>query len=438
MEPIAELRPPMAAHEAWAEAARCLYCYDAPCARGCPAAVDVAGFIRKIYTDNLVGAARLLLQANPLAASCARVCPTEELCLGRCVLPDKGERPIEIGRLQRYVMDRAMERSAPAIPVGPSTGHRVSVVGAGPAGVACAVELRRHGHAVTVYDAREKPGGLGTYAIASHKMSAEFAVQEVEWLARALGFQLRLGTRVGEHVTFQELEETSDAIFLGVGLGLARLLSIEGEELPGVVDALELIAAHRKGAQLPLSLDSKRVVVIGGGNTATDSALLATLEGAASCTIAYRRSLTEMPAYASELELVQERGVELLLLHAPRRILGDGAVSGVELSPVRLGEPDASGRRRPEVQEDAPTRTLSCDVVIRALGQRVDEGLLGRVDGVAVKRGRMRVDPATGQTTHPKYFAGGDCVNGGREVVHAVAEGVRAARAIHRLIAKEV
>jgi glutamate synthase (NADPH/NADH) small chain len=427
----------MAAHEAAAEAARCIYCYDAPCARACPAGIDVAAFIKKIQTKNLRGSARLLLSQNPLSASCARVCPTEELCTGRCVLPDMGVRPIDIGRLQRHVMDWAMARGDPEIPLGPSTGRRVSVVGAGPAGVACAVELRRRGHAVTIHDERERPGGLGTYAIAAHKMTPDFAVSEVEWLSKC-GFLLRTATRVGEHVTFRELEETSDAVFIGVGLGVARRLEVEGEDLEGVVDALPLIAAHRAGGELPIALEGRRVVVLGGGNTAIDSALLATLLGASQVTIAYRRSTAEMPAYGSEVELARDRGVELLLLHAPRRLLGDRRVSGLELQPMRLGEPDASGRRRPVPVEEAAPVTLDCDVVVRALGQGVDNKLLAGIEGIRVIRGRIRVDPETGQTGNPRYYAGGDCVNGGREVVHAVAEGRRAALAIHKLLSEEV
>jgi dihydropyrimidine dehydrogenase (NAD+) subunit PreT len=433
-ETTPSLHPPLAPHEAMAEAARCLYCYDAPCARGCPSKVDVAAFIKKICSGNLRGSARILLEANPLAASCARVCPTDQLCLGRCVLPEMGARAIDIGGLQRFVMDRAMEAGAPEVPLAPSSRRRVSVVGAGPSGVACAVELRRRGHAVTIFDANEQPGGLATYAIAAYKITPEAAVAEVEWLREGTGFSLKLGTRVGEHITVEELEQSSDAVFLAIGLAKPMALAIPGEELPGVVDALPLIGAHRGGAALPVELEGKRVIVIGGGNTATDTAILALELGAASSTIVYRRTVAEMPAYADELTLARARGVELVFLHAPVRVDGVTRAERIVFAPQKLGEPDASGRRRPEPIEGAPQLELPCDVVVRALGQRVEPGPLQQIKGLRLYKGRVVVDEQTGQTGNPKYFAGGDCVNGGREVVHAAAEGARASRGIHSML----
>jgi glutamate synthase (NADPH/NADH) small chain len=421
----------MAGHEAMAEAARCLYCHDAPCAKGCPAGVDVAEFIRRITTGNLRGAARVLLRSNPLAASCARACPVEELCERRCVLPAAGAPPVAIGRLQRHVMDWAMRGEFPVSP-GPTSRGRVAVVGAGPAGLACAVELRRRGHPVTVFDARERPGGLATYAIAGHKMSAAFAQREAEWLG-ASGFELRLGVRVGKDVSFAELEAMVEAIFLGLGLERPVSLAIPGESLPGVVDALELIAAHRVGTPLPADVEGREVLTVGGGNTATDAAILALDLGASRSTIVYRRSEAEMPAYRAERALARARGVETMFLLAPSRVMGSEAVVGLECQPMRLGEPDASGRRRPVPAPD-PAVTLRAQVVIRALGQRVREDLLSGLPGLSIAQGLLEVDPETGQTGNSRYFAGGDCTNGGREVVHAVADGFRAARALHRLL----
>jgi dihydropyrimidine dehydrogenase (NAD+) subunit PreT len=436
--PIPELRPALSDHEAVVEAARCLYCYDAPCARACPAGIDVAEFIRKIATGNRRGSARLLLEANPLAASCARVCPVEELCEGRCVLPGAGARPIPIGRLQRHVMDWALDQPVLRDVVGPESPGRVAVVGAGPAGLACAVELRRHGHAVTIFEARERTGGLGTYAIAAYKMTAAFAQAEAEWLVRELGIDLHLGSRVGVDVSWADLESRFDAVFLGIGLEQPVALAVPGEDLADVVDALDLIAAHRAGSALPVELEGREVLVVGGGNTAVDAAILVLDRGARRSGIVYRRSEAEMPAYAAERALAFERGVEVHLLRAPLRVLGEDRVEGLECQVMRLGDPDASGRRQPIPTPDPPV-TLRAQVVIRAIGQKIHDALLGGVSGLRLEHGLLRVGKECGQTDNPRYFAGGDCVNGGREVVHAVADGRRAARAIHRLLAgKEV
>jgi dihydropyrimidine dehydrogenase (NAD+) subunit PreT len=433
-----EHRGAFSSGEAAHEAGRCLYCFDAPCARACPAGIDVAEFIRRIATRNLDGSARLLLEANPLAASCARVCPTLELCEGRCVLRKLGVRPVAIARLQRHAMDAALARGlAPAAASSAAPG-RVAVVGAGPAGIACASVLRRLGHAVVVFDERQRPGGLGTYAIADHKISAEGAAGEAEWLARSLGFELRLGVRVGRDVPFAELERDFEAGFLAIGLTRASTLGIPGESLKGVVDALDLIAGHRSGGALPAALDARYSVVVGGGNTAVDAATLALRLGAKRSTLVYRRSAVEMPAYAEEIVAARDAGVDLIYLHSPTSIEGDKRVARVRCQPMKLGDPDASGRRRP-VPSGGPDLVLSCDVLVRALGQTVDDRLLAGLPGVRLQNGLVRVDERTGRTDAPRWYAGGDCTSGGREVVHAVAEGKRAALAIHnRLSGKEV
>jgi glutamate synthase (NADPH/NADH) small chain len=430
-----ELRPPLSGQEAAAEAARCLYCFDAPCARACPSGIDVAEFIRRIHTDNLRGSARELLAANVLAATCARVCPVEEMCEGACVLNELGGRPIAVGRLQRHVMDWAWraELAPVTAPDGEPRG-KVAVVGGGPAGLTCAAELRRLGYAVTVFEGRERPGGLSTHAIAGYKIPVEVAERDARWMMDS-GFELKLGVQVGPDVGYDQLERDFDAVFLGLGLERMVDLAIPGEELKGVADALELIRAARLEDTLPVGILDRDVVVVGGGNTAVDAAILALQLGARRSMIVYRRSELEMPAYQAELALARQLGVEVAFLLSPVRIEGEGQVSAVELQPMRLGEPDSSGRRRPEPDEGTPHAVVSCQVVLQALGLRVDPALEDAIDGIELRHGRIVVDPETGQTGNPRYFAGGDCVNGGREVVHAVAEGKRAALGIHRMLA---
>ena len=434
-DPVQELRPPLTPHEARAEAARCLYCYEAPCSKACPGAIDVASFIRKIATDNMRGAARTLLQANALAASCARVCPVDELCEGACVLNDMAVRPIAIGRLQRHVMDWAMEQDLAPAAAGAGRPGKVAIVGAGPSGLTCAAELRKLGYSVTVFDGHADPGGLNTYAISAAKITPQFAVQEARWLERS-GFELKLGTRIGADIGFDALEADYQAIFLGLGLEAAIKLAVPGEELGGVVDALELIEASRSGATLPTEIAGRDVVVIGGGNTAVDAAILALQLGAGKVRLVYRRTVKEMPAYQAELNLARELGVMFDFLYAPVSIQGDGEVEGIICQPMELGEPDSSGRRRPE-PSGGPNMTFPCQVVIPALGQRVNSRLVDRIGGIKLDWGRILVNEQTGQTTNPRYFAGGDCVNGGREVVHAVAQGKRAAAGIHSVLGGE-
>ena len=421
---FAEIHPPLGPQEAVVEANRCLFCFDAPCTTACPTHIDVPRFIKKIATGNLRGSALTILDSNILGLSCSRVCPVDVLCEGACVMHRYNKQPIEIGRLQRHAMDHFYEHGAslPALRTVP--GRQVACIGGGPASLACAAELRRHGVAVTIFESRAMAGGLNTYGIAEYKLRPPDSLREVA-LVRSLGVQFRLGVQVGADVSVEALEEEYAAIFVGVGLGPVQPLRAPGEDLPGVVDALRFIAEYKtEAAQV-----GRRVVVVGGGNTAIDAATAACRLGAGEVHILYRRGEKEMPAFGYEYELAKQDGIRFHWLTLPVAVHGDRAVESLECIRMELGPPDHTGRRRPQPIEGSNFR-LPCDTVIASIGQSKLVRFLERCRGIELHDGRVAVNPETGQTANPRYFAGGDCVNGGREVVDAVAEGGRAARGI--------
>ena len=430
---LAEQKAPFSPQEARAEAGRCLFCFDAPCIKACPTGIDVPTFIRKITTDNLTGAARTILEANVLGGSCARVCPTAMLCEGACVMLDLEQQPIQIGRLQRHATDHAVAHGLDLLPepAAPS-GRRVAILGAGPAGLGCAAELARLGHAVTVYDKKPAGGGLNTYGIAIYKMRPEVSLEEVQSIER-LGVRFCYGVEVGRDVEAAELRHDHDALFIGLGLGGVARLGIPGEGLPEVVDALDFIESlHvRPPAEVPVG---RRVVVLGCGNTAIDAATQAKRLGAEEVTIIYRRTEAEMSAYPFEFELAKADGVVFRFEQTPVEVLAEeGHVAGLRLARTVCRDGRIHVVREREF-------TLPCDLVLEAVGQEKQSALLARLfPGLAIDpRGRVVHDPTTMQTSLPGVFVGGDAASGGREVVNAVAEGKKAARGIHQSLTGEV
>ncbi len=423
---FAELHPPFDPQAALVEANRCLYCFDAPCTAACPTHIDVPRFIKKIATANLRGSAVTILESNILGSSCSRVCPVDVLCEGACVLHRYNKQPIEIGRLQRHAMDFFYSDGAKLPFVPPANrAEKVACIGAGPASLACAVELRKRGYGVTIFESRPLAGGLNTYGVAEYKLRPADSLREVD-LVKSLGVEFRFGVDVGRDVAMEDLERDYAAIFIAIGLGPTVPMHLPGEELEGVVDALRFIADYKTAQTIPVG---RKVAVIGGGNTAIDAANAARRLGADDVYIIYRRSEREMPAFLFEYEHSKLEGVQFRLQTQPVAIRATASdarrVGALECVRMELGEPDQSGRRKPEHVEGS-NFTIECDMVIPATGQSRFLDFLSKCRGVEVKDGSVVTDAATGQTANPRYYAGGDCVNGGREVVDAVAEGKRA------------
>jgi glutamate synthase (NADPH/NADH) small chain len=419
VERFPDLHPAFNAQAALVESNRCLFCFDAPCMIACPTHIDVPRFIKKIASGNLAGSAKTILEANILGGSCSRACPVEVLCEGACVLHRYNKQPIAIARLQRFAMDTFQAAGAPQpFEPAPATGKSVALIGAGPASLACAAELRRHGIAATIYDARALPGGLNTFGIAEYKLPLETSLQEIDLIAR-LGVAFHFNHTV-DAASLATLEATHDAIFLGVGLGAIHSLGIANEQLPGVTNALDLIAGYKSGAILT---SPPRVAVIGAGNTAIDAAIASIRLGATEVTMIYRRGPEQMSAFTFEYDHAKHEGVQFLWHTAPAGIVGETRVEALKLT--RLSASD-DGSLLPIAGSDFD---LPVDMIVLAIGQATHTGFLAS-SSVKTERGRIVIDRATGQTSHPKYFAGGDCTNGGREVVDAVADGKRAALGI--------
>ncbi|MBL7813603.1 MAG: NAD(P)-dependent oxidoreductase [Saprospiraceae bacterium] len=424
---FADIHPPFATHDAAiVEANRCLFCYDAPCMKSCPTSIDVPMFIRQITTNNLKGSAKTIFDSNILGAGCSRVCPVEKLCEGACVYNLMDEKPIEIARLQRYSTEKAITEQWQLFERTPSVSKRVAIVGAGPAGLSCAHVLARQGVEVVIYEKEEKGGGLMTYGVAGYKVTPEFCEDEVNFITSVGGITIEYGQELGRDVFLNELQHNFDAVFLGIGVGLARPLSIEGENLEGVENALEFIYNIRTRPLSSIAVGDK-VAVIGLGMTAIDAATQAKRLGASEVTIVYRRTEAEKPCTDVEMQVARLDGVQFVFLAAPKEIKGaQGKVEKLICERMTLGEPDASGRRAPV--STGETFSLDVDMVIKAAGQMPFEKLVSDAH-LAHKYGKLLVD-TEGATNMTGVFAGGDAVNGGREVVDAVQAGKVGAQGI--------
>jgi dihydropyrimidine dehydrogenase (NAD+) subunit PreT len=426
---FADLHPPLSRHEAFVESDRCYFCFDAPCMHACPTRIDIPLFIRQIQADNPAGAGKTILDSNIMGGMCARVCPVETLCEEACVRNLAEDKPVKIGELQRYATDHLMERGGHPYTRAPSTGRRIAVIGAGPAGLACAHRLAMHGHDVVIFDAREKAGGLNEYGIAAYKTVDDFAQREVAFIVAIGGIRIEPGKVLGRDFSLADLRQDFDAVFLGMGLAGVNALGAEGEVARGAVDAVDWIAELRQARDLGALPVGRRVVVIGGGMTAIDAAVQSKLLGAEDVTIVYRRGQAEMKASLWEQDLAKTRGVRVMHWARPLRLVADAAgnVHAVALERTRMEDHRLVGT--------GEILTLPADMVFKAIGQTFVPGPLNGSGGeIRLEGGRIAVDEER-RTSMAGVWAGGDCAAGGEDLTVAAAQdGKLAAESIHRAL----
>jgi glutamate synthase (NADPH/NADH) small chain len=420
-------KPLMNDTEAFYEASRCLFCYDAPCVQACPTHIDIPLFIKQIHTDNVTGASKTIFDSNWLGNACGIVCPTGVLCEGACVFNHQDVPPIQIGRLQNYATNTSISANKKLFEAGKSNGKKIVIIGAGPAGIACACEARTLGFQVEIFEAKDKPTGLTVHGIAPYKITNEEVLREVEYLQNQLGFEIHYNSLINSKDQLEKLENAYDAIFVGVGLGETAILELDGEDKKGVIGAVEFIEELRM-KQHQVRVPNK-VVVIGGGNTAMDAASEAARMGARKIVLAYRNSKDNMGAYGFEYDLAISSGVDTLFNVTPLSIVGKGKVEGVKFAKTEMIE----GKLKTNMNN---TFIVRCDLVIKATGQAKQGHLYELIDGLDIdNKTRIKTNDEF-QTSNPKYFAGGDAINGGAEVVNAAYDGKMAAQGIHNWLTK--
>ncbi|MCP4459631.1 MAG: FAD-dependent oxidoreductase [Cytophagales bacterium] len=418
-------KPLMNETEAYYESSRCLFCYDAPCVKACPTEIDIPLFIRQINSGDISGSASTIYASNYMGNTCGKVCPTEVLCEGSCVYNEQNIKPVEIGRLQNHATRQAIDEGKELFELAESNGKKVAVIGAGPSGVSCACELRSLGYTVDIFETKAKPSGLSVHGVAPYKITNEEALIEMDYLKKQFGYSVRYDSPIKSKEDIQNLASTYEAVFVGIGMGTTSALNIPGEELANCKGATEFIEVLKMN-HLDVAI-GKSVVVLGGGNTAMDAASESARMGAESVVLAYRRRADEMGAYEFEWKLAKGVGVQGEFNAAPIGIVGNGKVEG-----VRFRRTENKGGKLVEVE--GSEFEIACDMVIKATGQRKQVDFLSLIDGLATdEKGRIEID-AFGRCGDTKFFAGGDAVNGGAEVVNAAAEGKMAAIGIHEYL----
>ena len=422
-----DLHEPFSGLQAKAEASRCLYCYDAPCIQACPTAIDIPGFIHEITTGNNSGAAKTILSQNIMGGTCARACPTEVLCEQACVLNASDKQPVEIGLLQRHAVDHLMaQNTAHPFKRAASTGKTIAIVGAGPAGLSCAHRAAMLGHDVVVFEAKPKSGGLNEYGLAAYKMVDDFARREVDFLLGIGGIEIRHGQRLGDNLTLDDLKADHDSVFIGIGLGQTNGLRIDGEDMGGVLDAVDFIEALRQTSDKSKLCVGEDVIVIGAGNTAIDAAVQSKRLGAQNVTLVYRRGEAQMGATEFEIDLARTNGVNIRLWSAPVEIIGEGAVEAMKFEKMTLDGDKLVGTGK--------HYQLPADMVLKAIGQKMDTG---PVNAFTIDGGKLTTGDNY-QTSVPGIFAGGDCIKSGEDLtVQAVEDGKQAAHAIDQYLRGE-